>query len=294
MAVSDTRIAGSALRLNRSDLIKLFEDAENGTDTSEFFDIPLQNVQTTGTSDVTGSFLSKGRGNVLGYREGGRPTVGYQGPAEAIRELINTPKPTSTAAKSESEGTSKLKKFTGTVGGVPITDIGEKGFGMKDYNVAVAAGYDPASIEEWVKSNQSSLYNIGPEAQKTLGVTGYASTTPGVFDYTQFGESGFGMKDVEALRSQGVSEGTLRTLAAQAPKVGPEASRQLGYTPSQKQTARVAVENFDYGAAGQAGFGMEDVKALMSKGASTEQMRELARRAPGGQIGPAARELLGL
>lgn len=230
----------------------------------------------------------KGRGNVLGYKTGGQPTV-----EETVfgNQPLSYEMPKAPEAK---ETTPELKKFTGTVGGVSITDIGEKGFGMKDYNAAIAAGYDPASIEEWVKANQSSLYNIGPEAQKTLGVTGYASTTPGVFDYTQFGESGFGMKDVEALRSQGVSEGTLRTLAAQAPKVGPEASRQLGYTPSQQQTLRSTMESFDYGAAGAAGFGMEDVKSLMSQGASTEQMRELARRAPGGQIGPAARELLGL
>ena len=253
-----------------------------GEDTAEGIVSEFGETQPFKTSTTT----YKGRGNVLGYKTGGRPTT-----TETVFGGASLP----VMPKTETEETApELKKVTGTVGGVPITDIGQQGFGMKDYNVAVAAGYDPASIEEWVKANQSSLYNIGPEAQKTLGVTGYASTTPGVFDYTQFGESGFGMKDVEALRSQGVPDATLRTLAAQAPKVGPEASRQLSYTPSQQQTLRSTMESFDYGAAGQAGFGMEDVKALMSKGASTEQMRELARRAPGGQIGPAARELLGL
>lgn len=269
-------MAGSRFGLSAEELAEKYGLDE---DTSEGIVQEFGETQPFKTSTTT----YKDRGNVLGFRTGGRPTTTETVFARAALPTI-----------SQAETTPELKQFTGTVGGVPITDIGQQGFGMKDYNAAVAAGYDPESIKDWVTANKSSLYNIGPEAQKQLGIEGYVSTTPGVFDYSEYGQSGFGMKDVQALQEKGVSEETMRTLAAQAPKVGPEAAKQLNYTPSSQQFLNATLESFDYGAAGQAGFGMEDVKSLMSKGATTEQMRELARRAPGGQVGPAARELLGL
>lgn len=269
-------MAGSRFGLSAEELAEKYGLDE---DTSEGIVQEFGETQPFKTSTTT----YKDRGNVLGFRTGGRPTTTETVFARAALPTI-----------SQAETTPELKQFTGTVGGVPITDIGQQGFGMKDYNAAVAAGYDPESIKDWVTANKSSLYNIGPEAQKQLGIEGYVSTTPGVFDYSEYGQSGFGMKDVQALQEKGVPEETMRTLAAQAPKVGPEAAKQLNYTPSSQQFLNATLESFDYGAAGQAGFGMEDVKSLMSKGATTEQMRELARRAPGGQVGPAARELLGL
>lgn len=269
-------MAGSRFGLSAEELAEKYGLDE---DTSEGIVQEFGETQPFKTSTTT----YKDRGNVLGFRTGGRPTT-----TETVFARAALP------TMSQAETTPELKQFTGTVGGVPITDIGQQGFGMKDYNAAVAAGYDPESIKDWVTANKSSLYNIGPEAQKQLGIEGYVSTTPGVFDYSEYGQSGFGMKDVQALQEKGVSEENMRTLAAQAPKVGPEAAKQLNYTPSSQQFLNATLESFDYGAAGQAGFGMEDVKSLMSKGATTEQMRELARRAPGGQVGPAARELLGL
>lgn len=269
-------MAGSRFGLSAEELAEKYGLDE---DTSEGIVQEFGETQPFKTSTTT----YKDRGNVLGFRTGGRPTTTETVFARAALPTI-----------SQAETTPELKQFTGTVGGVPITDIGQQGFGMKDYNAAVAAGYDPESIKDWVTANKSSLYNIGPEAQKQLGIEGYVSTTPGLFDYSEYGQSGFGMKDVQALQEKGVPEETMRTLAAQAPKVGPEAAKQLNYTPSSQQFLNATLESFDYGAAGQAGFGMEDVKSLMSKGATTEQMRELARRAPGGQVGPAARELLGL
>lgn len=281
-------LAGSRLKLTTQDLQELLKEAEKeGTSTLNFF-YPQQG------DPLKARFTAKGRGQALGFKRGALPSVEYSGSAEQIRDILNLGAPIGESVEIETEAKPELKKFEGEVGGVSIRDIGQQGFGMKDYDVAVAAGYDPESIKDWVTANKSSLYNIGPEAQKQLGIEGYVSTTPGVFDYSEYGQSGFGMKDVEALREKGVPEETMKTLAAQAPKVGPEAARQLDYTPSAQQFLNATLENFDYGAAGQAGFGMEDVKSLMSMGATTEQMRELAKRAPGGQIGPAARELLGL
>lgn len=159
MAVSNMRMAGSALRLNRSDLMKLLEDEESGTNTSEFLDIPLQNVETAGSSDVTGSFLSKGRGNVLGYQKGGSPTVSYRGPAESIREVINAPRSTSSAAESTSAAEPESTgpgEYQGVAQGVDINDpsgIYGVGFGPGDLRRALNEGYSSQSIKDYLTSS---------------------------------------------------------------------------------------------------------------------------------------------
>lgn len=112
------------------------------------------------------------------------------------------------------------------------------------------------------------------------------------FDYSKYGESGFGLKDVEALRAQGVDESTLKTLASNAPMVGPGAAQQLGYAPTQQQRTESIARSYDPGSAGGAGFGLKDVESLRSQGVSAAQMREIARRSP--TIGEGARQLLGL
>lgn len=224
MAVSDIRKAGSALRLNRSDLIKLFEDAENGTDTSKFFDIPLQNVETTGTSDVTGSFLSKGRGNVLGYREGGRPTVGYQGPAEDIRELINAPEteiPTPKAPKSLSEMSAQE-----IFGNYSKYDVGEQGlFGGQDVDYLRGQGVGDETIREIARMSSATQQTPAAVYQRLGGtLTSPQSTASGpdpqqyaknyLSGQTDVGAQGiFGGQDVDAMRSQGYTDEQIRATA---------------------------------------------------------------------------------
>jgi len=294
--------AGERFGLTTEDLEELFNMRENGEEGGDEFGLPLSQVKVT----------EKGRGGSLGYKAPRTPTafktfgdVGGGGGASAVATggsfgNINVGKPKEQAAPP-------LKQYFGTVGGVGVRDIGQQGFGLKDYNAAIDAGYDPESIKSWVQENKGNLYNIGPGAQEKLGITGYVSTAPGVFDYAQYGQAGFGMEDVKALRAKGVAEEAIRRLAEQAPRVGPEAASQLSYTPSSSQLQNAvqaaspapssggssSFANFDYGAAGQAGFGMEDVKALAGR-ASVDQMREIALRAPGGQIGPEARKFLGL
>jgi len=235
MAVSDMRMAGSALRLNRSDLIKLLEDEESGTNTSEFLDIPLQNVETAGSSGVTGSFLSKGRGNVLGYREGGRPTVGYQGPAEAIRELISAPKPTSTAAKSESEGTSELTKAPKSLsemsaqeifGNYSKYDVGEQGlFGGQDVDYLRGQGVGDETIREIARMSSATQQTPAAVYQRLGGtLTSPQSKASGpdpqqyaksyLSGQTDVGAQGiFGGQDVDAMRSQGYTDEQIRATA---------------------------------------------------------------------------------
>lgn len=234
---------------------------------------------------------------------------------------INLPAPPIQELEEQVEEDPVLKEYFGAVGGVGVKDIGESGFGMKDYDAAIDAGYDPESIKEWVQSNRYNLENIGPGAREVLGMEDYVNLKPGKFDYTQYGESGFGMKDVEALEARGVSEEDMRILAQQAPRVGAEAAKRFGISspsatpapspapspveyerPTGPGTTPVTGlglgrgdgSGFNYEAFGGAGFGMKDVEALRSKGATQERIRNIAKNAPGGQIGPEARRILGL
>lgn len=183
------------------------------------------------------------------------------------------------------------KIFEGKVGSATIEEIGGRGFGMKDYSAAIEAGYTPESIKDYVTRNKETLYNIGPEAQKVLGITGYVSTKPGAYNYAAQGGPGFGMKDIESLKQGGVSQETMTKLAAQAPVVGPEAAKFLGYTPTGEQTkAQQFLASFNPATAGGPGFGLQDVTALKQQGISTELMKAAAAQAP--RVGPDAAKLL--
>lgn len=183
------------------------------------------------------------------------------------------------------------KVFEGKIGSATIEEIGGRGFGMKDYTAAIEAGYTPESIKEYVTRNKETLYNIGPEAQKTLGITGYVSTQPGAFNYAAQGGPGFGMKDIESLKQRGVSQEAMLKLAAQAPVVGPEAAKFLGYAPTGEQTkGQQFLASFNPAAAGGAGFGLKDITELKQQGISTELMKAAAAQAP--RVGPDAAKLL--
>lgn len=183
------------------------------------------------------------------------------------------------------------KVFEGKIGSATIEEIGGRGFGMKDYSAAIEAGYTPESIKDYVTRNKETLYNIGPEAQKTLGITGYVSTQPGAYNYAAQGGPGFGMKDIESLKQRGVGQEAMMKLAAQAPVVGPEAAKFLGYAPTEGQTkAQQFLASFNPAAAGGAGFGLKDVTALKEQGIGTDLMKAAASQAP--RVGPDAAKLL--
>lgn len=198
------------------------------------------------------------------------------------------------------------KVFTGQVGSAGVSEIGAQGFGLKDLTAAIDAGYSLSSIKDYVEKNKNTLYNIGPGAQEVLGVKGYVSTTPGVFNYKEYGEAGFGMKDIQALEKQGVSRDKLITLARQAPQVGPEAQKYLGlaneptapanyptYTPSASAPEPSSpTPSWNYASYGAGGFGGEDLNAALAQGASTSQIAQLAANAPGGLVGQKVRDYL--
>ncbi len=223
-------------------------------------------------------------------------------PARTTEFTLTTP--LSTAASGGSGGSTQRpfkeeepkaapeKIYYGTVGGVGVEDIGAQGFGLKDLQAARDAGYSERSIKDYVESQRGNLFNIGEGAQKELGIQGYVSTTPGVFDYAAAGGEGFGLKDLEALRARGVSDADARKLAAQAPMIGGGAAAALNVAPSRSQRAEVTARNYDPGSQGGAGFGMKDFNALAAQGVSQAQMREIAKRSP--MMGPEAKARLGL
>lgn len=278
------RFAGLNFGLNLADL---FKEDEEGTGTLEGL-VP----QMKYTSHLKGRSPS-----TLTYSQAGEPartaefSLVPEGLAAGSISNIFSPTNTQTQQKEELEKPEE-KKFQGYIGSAGVSDIGGQGFGLKDLTAALEAGYSKESIKDWVESQRNNLYNIGPGAQEALGVKGYVSTAPGVFDYTKYGASGFGLKDVEALRSQGVSDDTLKRLAANAPMVGGGAAAALGYTPTTQQRTESVAQSYDPASAGGAGFGLKDVEALRSQGVSESQMRAIAQRSP--MIGEGARKLLGL
>jgi len=75
------------------------------------------------------------------------------------------------------------------------------------------------------------------------------------------------------------------------PAQGAEALKTRAFPDLTKPIA--PLEDFDYSAYGQPGFGLEDLKAGLEKGYSLEQLKEVARKAPEGRIGPGARKVFG-
>jgi hypothetical protein len=273
--------------------------AKFGLDLAGLFDDEGTEGTATGFEGLVPSFKVtsqlKGRSpGTLTFKQPSEParTTEFKLAPELSSAVNVSQTQTQSQAQKEEPQVAPEKKFYGYVGGASVPEIGNKGFGLKDLTAALDAGYSMGSIKDWVESQRNNLYNIGPGAQEALGIKGYVSTTPGVFDFSQYGAAGFGMKDVEALRSQGVDDTTLKRLAANAPMVGGGAAAALGYTPTEQQRTESVARAYDPASAGGTGFGMKDVEALQAQGVSREQMREIARRSP--TIGGGAASFLGL
>lgn len=119
------------------------------------------------------------------------------------------------------------------------------------------------------------------------------------FTYTDPGDKfAFGMKDLNELRSQGVSDENIRYYASQAPQVGPKAAAELklaGILENYQNPSSAPQSNPDYtytDPVDKGIFGMQDYRELESQGVSEDVMRYIAQ----GQsyTGPVASRLLGL
>lgn len=153
MAVTSTLpIAGLRLGLSSDELKKFLEDSENGE--QQFFDITLQDAKTP-QRGTQASFLSKGKGDVLGYQKGGMPTVKYEGPAEEVTSMVTTPQstaqPSAPAATPEPEDT---RRSLGSIAG----EYGASGlFGHQDYFKSKEAGYSDEEIRSYLAQNPSMV-----------------------------------------------------------------------------------------------------------------------------------------
>lgn len=120
------------------------------------------------------------------------------------------------------------------------TDPGDKGvFGMKDLEELKKQGMARDQLK-YFASRQSK---VGPRAAKELGLTGSlypegyspkekSESFGSGYTYTDPGDkNAFGMKDVEELSKQGVSDKQMRFIAAGQKTIGEKAAKYLGINP---------------------------------------------------------------
>lgn len=119
------------------------------------------------------------------------------------------------------------------------------------------------------------------------------------YTYTDPGDKfAFGMKDLQELRSQGVSEDQIRYIASQAPQVGPKAAAELNLAGTLEnyqgsQVPQQSAPDYTYTDPGDKNiFGMKDYRELEKQGVSEDVMRFLAQGKS--SVGPVASRLLGL
>jgi hypothetical protein len=223
--LAGTRYAG----LSPLELQKLLSDAEY-EDYIESGTLPKTFAQTSSEGDqkvetsTQASFLSKGRGNVLGYQTGGLPTIKYEGPAEDIKPMLSTPEPEpepeTPKSLSEMSAQDIFKDFS-------MYDQGEQGlFGGKDVDYLRKQGVGDSTIREVAalsSVNQQTPAAVYQRLGGTLTSPESKASGPDPQQYARdyfsgqsdVGEKGiFGGKDVDAMRSKGYTDEQIRSTAA--------------------------------------------------------------------------------
>lgn len=212
--------------LSVEDLLALFEEeAKKDGANNGFSGLPL-----IGEDGLLSSFTSKGRGNVLGYRSGGRPSVEYLGDADAIAEQIgggSTPAPIADVPEPEPLDPGKVFADQYLVN-FDKYDAGEKGlFGGQDVDFLRSQGVSDDDIRKIAQQRSTvqplpaavyqRLDGVTPAEQSTSGQVGaqqYASNyTSGKSGYDAGAQGIFGGQDVRAMRSKGYSDDEIRATA---------------------------------------------------------------------------------
>lgn len=186
-------------------------------------------------------------------------------------------------------------KFGG--GKFGFANYGQPGFGMKDIDYVLDQGGTLADIRRLSYEARDKGLNIGPRAQALLeqsfgqrpnpepGSNNSGSDKPDFakfadYDFASQGQAGFGMKDIEYLTGEGATTPQLRALRDRARieglNVGPKAESLL-QRGGQKSGGDFS--NFDFGAYGQGGFGMEDIRALLDQGATRKDIKGVGKQA---------------
>jgi len=160
-------------------------------------------------------------------------------------------------------------------------------FGRKDWDYLRGRGTTATEVLNRLWSNQNKLAQINKPGQ--IGTGDQGETYGGLFDtiqsaaqreapawdkakgvgawnYGLWGGQGFGAKDIEAARNRGASEYQIRQLYQRAGQLNLDRD-----TPAAQAIAANAPRpEWNYGAHGSWGFGMEDVDAM---GGNLEQIR---------------------
>ena len=160
-------------------------------------------------------------------------------------------------------------------------------FGRKDWDYLRGRGTTATEVLKGLWSNQNKLAQINKPGQ--IGTGDQGETYGGLFDtiqsaaqreapawdkakgvgawnYSLWGGQGFGAKDIEAARNRGASEYQIRQLYQRAGQLGIRRD-----TPAaQEIAANAPTPEWNYGAHGGWGFGMEDVDAI---GDNLEQLK---------------------
>lgn len=303
--MSQTPIAGTNLGLTRQDLLNLLFSEDEG-DLGGFVYAPPKQYSKSYSSQVplTGTFTSKGRGNVLGYQQGGSPSLEISGALEDVVPLIPgatggkggvenlpgargidttpapdpapAPAPTPTPVKPvvQEKADRLLSSFIGELG-QPGT-IGAMGVGR-----ALEYGYTKPEII--TKARVENL-DFGEQAAKGLGL----GDTP-----TYIGEFGdpegkaLGLNAVKRMWDAGLSDNTIKSLAAQQGMTFGEKARTVLDVPEPAPKLDPALSQF-MGEGGTAGFlGKSAVDRARQSGLSDDYIRSLASK-QGYQFGSAA------
>lgn len=99
---------------------------------------------------------------------------------------------------------------------------GGPGFGMKDVEELLGRGASTAQLRSLIGKARDQGLNIGERAER---LTEQNTGTPGLdrfqdFDFGAYGQSGFGIKDVQAALDQGANRREIRMLGDRARQQG--------------------------------------------------------------------------
>ena len=320
MTSTPLRTAGSLFGI---DLAGLFKDDENG----EGGGLNLQPfLQFTNTG--------KGRGGVLSFRPqrqtGTTSTLGFGSMGGGINNInvVGSNIGQNLGGGGGDGGDDGGDPPTTTPDPDPITGpfpdfdyskYGEAGYGMKDVYALLDQGATGADIRALGARAKDQGLNVGRRAQQLLNRSlseDYADKFGGgKFKFAEYGQPGFGMKDIDYVLDQGGTLEDIRRLSYEARdkglNVGPRAQALLEQNfgqrenapqldpepkgePKQVPTDYKKFADYDFASQGAGGFGMKDIDYLTGQGANVRQLRALRDKArkQGLNVGPKAMQLL--
>ena len=311
MTSTPLRTAGSLFGI---DLAGLFKDDENG----EGGGLNLQPfLQFTNTG--------KGRGGVLSFRPqqqtGTTSTLGFGSMGGGINNINvvgsnigqnlggNVELPGGGSDTGSDPG-SDTETPEGPFPNFDYSAYGKAGYGMKDVYALLDQGATGADIRALGARAKDQGLNVGRRAEQLLNRTlseDYADKFGGgKFKFAEYGQPGFGMKDIDYVLDQGGTLADIRRLSYEARdkglNIGPRAQALLEQSFGQRPNPEPGSDkpdfakfaDYDFASQGQAGFGMKDIDYLTGEGATTPQLRALRDRAriEGRNVGPKAEKLL--